>query len=198
MGRQIANAGIKPYEGPVWVANHYRAIADMAMDRLQNWSWSAETFPAHQINDWPWSEEDFDILVKLHLRYETGPEYPLEVQVPKGEKLGPEHCRIGVSKMRWLENKSVLKVNDRLRLAKIPSEAHEYVVNGRTPLEWFIDRYRVTKDSRSGIVNDPNGWFENPRDLIPAFKRIVHVSVETVRIVASLPPPFAEPSNEQA
>ena len=136
-------------------------------------------------------------LMKLHLHYETGPEYPLDVQVPKGEKLGPEHCRIGQSKMRWLENKSVLKVNDRLRLAKIPAAAHEYVVNGRTPLEWFIDRYRVIKDSRSGIVNDPNGWFEDPLDLIPAFKRIVHVSVETVRIVASLPPPFAEPSNEQ-
>ncbi len=68
MGRQIANAGIKPYEGPVWVANHYRAIADMAMDRLQNWSWSAETFPAHQINDWLWSEEDFDILVRDYLK----------------------------------------------------------------------------------------------------------------------------------
>ena len=137
-------------------------------------------------------------LMELHLGYESCPEYPLEVKVPKGEKLGPEHCRIGKSKMRWLENKSVLKVNDRLRLAKIPAEAHEYVVNGRTPLEWFIDRYRVTKDSRSGIVNDPNGWFDDPLDLITAFKQIVHVSVETVRIVASLPPPFAESSNEQA
>jgi len=52
----------------VWVANHYRAIADMAMDRLQNWSWSAETFPAHQIDEWLWSEEDFDILVGDYLK----------------------------------------------------------------------------------------------------------------------------------
>ncbi|MDE0265020.1 MAG: hypothetical protein OXJ37_21640 [Bryobacterales bacterium] len=135
-------------------------------------------------------------LAELHVDYESGPEYPLEVQVPSGEKLGPEHCRIGHSKMRWLNGKSGLKISDRLTLAKIPSEAHDYVVNGRTPLEWLIDRYRVTTDTNSGIVNDPNGWFEDPLDLVRAFKRVVHLSVETVRIVASLPEPFAEAGEE--
>ena len=75
MGRQIADWGIKPYRGPVWVANHYRAITDMAMDRLQNWSWSAETFPAHQIDEWLWSEEDFDVLVGDYLK-------PMRGQIP--------------------------------------------------------------------------------------------------------------------
>ena len=84
-------------------------------------------------------------------------------------------------------DKTTLIVNDYVRLSGIPAEAHQYVVNGRTPLEWFIDRYRVTTDKRSGIVNDPNGWFEDPRDLIAAIRRIVHVSVETVRIVNGLP-----------
>ena len=69
----------------------------------------------------------------------------------------------------------------------IPEEAHHYVVNGRTPLEWFIDRYKITKDSDSGIINDANGWFENPRDLITAIERIVYVSVESTKIIESLP-----------
>ena len=85
------------------------------------------------------------------------------MQLLKGEELGPEQRRIGRSKRRWLAGKSVLRVNDELRLARIAAAAHAYVVNGRTPLEWFIDRYRVTTDSRSGIVNAPNGWFEDPR-----------------------------------
>ena len=135
-------------------------------------------------------------LAELHLGYESGPEYPLEVLVAQGEKLGPEHCRIGDRKMRWLSGKSGLKINDQLSLARIPPEAHDYVVNGRTPLEWFIDRYRVTKDTNSGIVNDPNGWFEDPLDLVRAFKRIVHLSVETVQIVAGLPELFAGASDE--
>lgn len=36
-------------------------------------------------------------------------------------------------------------------------------------------------------MNDPNGWFENPRDLVAAVARIVYVSVESARIVEGLP-----------
>lgn len=108
-----------------------------------------------------------------------------------------EHYQIGTRKMRFAdEAKTTLIVNDHVRLAGIPTEMHEYVVNGRTPLEWFIDRYRITQDKESGIVNDPNGWFDDPRDLVAAFRRIVHLSVETVRIINELPEPFQAESDE--
>ncbi len=67
MGHQIANRSIKPYDGPVWVANHYRAIADMAMSMLQG-RCSAEVLPACQINDWMWTQEDIDVLVEDYLK----------------------------------------------------------------------------------------------------------------------------------
>ena len=90
--------------------------------------------------------------------------------------------------MRFADaERSVLAVNDLISLAGVPAEAHEYQVNGRTPLEWFIDRYKTKVDRRSGITNEPNGWFESPQDLIAAIRRIVHVSVETERIVQGLP-----------
>ena len=66
MGRTIADHGIKPYEGPVWVANHYRAIADMAMHRLLG-PWPQDVLAACEIDDWLWSEEDFEILVGDYL-----------------------------------------------------------------------------------------------------------------------------------
>ena len=44
-------------------------------------------------------------------------------------------------------------------------------------------------DKGSGIVNDPNGWFDDPEDLIAAIRRIVHVSLETACIVKGLPEP---------
>ena len=90
------------------------------------------------------------------------------------------------------DEKTALRVNEHVSLRGIPAAAHTYQVNGRTPLEWFIDRYRITQDKESGIVNDPNGWFDDPRDLIAAIRRIVHVSVETARIVTGLPEPIAE------
>ena len=90
--------------------------------------------------------------------------------------------------MRFVDDeRSALIINEHIRLAGISPEAHLYEVNGRTPLEWFIDRYRIVQDKQSGIVNDPNAWFDAPHDLIAAFRRIVYVSVETVRIVRGLP-----------
>ena len=67
MGRLISDRGIKPHDGPVWVANHYRAIAALAILMLQG-RCSAEMLPAWQINDWLWSEEDIDILVEDYLK----------------------------------------------------------------------------------------------------------------------------------
>ena len=132
-------------------------------------------------------------LAELHLDYENGEEWPLDVVFAQSGEPAPEHCQLGERAMRFADDdRSVLIVNDCLRLAGIPARAHDYQVNGRTPLEWFIDRYRITHDKDSGIVNDPNGWFEDPRDLIAAFRRIVQVSVETVAVVESLPCPFSE------
>ena len=95
--------------------------------------------------------------------------------------------------MRFADDeKTELMVNDHLRLRNIPAVAHRYHVNGRTPLDWFIDRYRIRQDRKSGIVNDPNGWFDDPRDLITAIRRVVHVSVESARIIESLPDPTSD------
>jgi predicted helicase len=51
----------------------------------------------------------------------------------------------------------------------------------------LIERYQFTKDKDSGITNDPNDWSDNPRYIIDLAKRIVRVSLETVKIVNSLP-----------
>ncbi|MCY4431162.1 MAG: hypothetical protein OXC11_12325 [Rhodospirillales bacterium] len=130
-------------------------------------------------------------LARLHLEYETCTEYPLREEL-KPDNPQPEHFRLGTRAMRYADDaKTTLIVNDHVRLSGIPAEAHRYAVNGRTPLGWFIARYRITTDKRSGITNDPNGWFDDPRDLIAAIRRIVHVSVETVRIVDGLPKALA-------
>ena len=132
-------------------------------------------------------------LADLHLNYETCEQYPdLKVEPITPSLLWeekPEHFLLGKRAMRYAdkETKTTLIINEHVYLSGIPEEAQRYVVNGRTPLEWFIDRYKIKKDTDSGILNDPNGWFENPRDLITAIERIVHISVESTKIIDSLP-----------
>ena len=127
-------------------------------------------------------------LAALHLGYETCQEFPLDLAYSQPGDPRPERYRMSKRAMRYADDeKTVLIVNDHLRISGIPAEAHRYQVNGRTPLEWVIDRYKLTQDKESGIVNDPNSWFDDPRDLIAAIQRIVHVSVNTTRVVESLP-----------
>ncbi len=136
------------------------------------------------------------VLAELHLRYEDEdfPEHPLEVVSSTGHPLQPDDFRLGNRPMRFADKKvrDTLIVNERVRLSGIPPDAHRYVVNGRTPLEWLMFYYYVRTDKRSGIVNDANGWFNDPRDLVTAIGRIIHLSAETARIVDGLPDPLAE------
>ena len=133
------------------------------------------------------------VLASLHLNYETCERYPdLKVEPRKPDifwQEKPEHFLLGTRAMRFADKntKDTLIINEHVQVSGIPAAAHCYVVNGRTPLEWFNDRYKITKDKKSGILNDPNGWFENPLDLITAIERIIYVSVESTRIIENLP-----------
>ena len=126
-------------------------------------------------------------LAALHLGYATCEQSPLSLVFSHDGEPQPHHFRLTEKAMRFADDETTLIINEHVRLSGIPEEAHRYVVNGRTPLEWFIDRYKIKQDSASGIVNDPNGWFEHPRDLVTAIERIVYVSVESTRIIEGLP-----------
>ena len=133
-------------------------------------------------------------LMDLHIGYEEARPYPLKERVAEGAPDGPERFR--VQKMRWggttkSPDHSMIVYNDWITLAGIPDEAHEYVVGPRSALAWLLDRYRVTTDKASGIVNDPNDWgveIGNPCYIIELVKRVTIVSLETMAIVKALPP----------
>ena len=135
-------------------------------------------------------------LLDLHIGYEQVEPYALEEVWSESAPAGD--ARWYVRKMKWAgtpkdKDRSAIVVNEWLTLRGIPEEAHRYVVGPRSALEWLLDRYQVRTDSASGIVNDPNDWgleLEPPQsDYIPQLvKRIVRVSIETMRIVDGLPP----------
>ena len=141
-------------------------------------------------------------LMDLHLNYETCEPWPLRV-VTTGRPDDPDLYRIK-KKMDWgkerdpdgklVKNKTVLVVNDHCRIEEIPNEAHDYVVNGKSPLEWAIAQLTVKTDSKSGIKNNANHWHSwavDPGELVLHLQRLVRVSVETARVIGGLPPALA-------
>ena len=125
-------------------------------------------------------------LAELHLKYETQPPHP-EVVVS-----GAEQGKFRVEKMRFpdKQDKTTIEYNPWITISHIPQEACEYVVNGRTAVEWIMERYQIKTDKASGITNDPNNWATEqgkPRYILDLLLSVITVSVETVKIVNGLP-----------
>lgn len=139
---------------------------------------------------WAFSKAGRD-LAKWHLNYETVEPYPLAEHSNK-LALNPKTDYM-VSKMTFGKkdgavDKTTIVYSSLITLTSIPLEAYDYVVNGKPAIEWIMERYQFTKDKDSGIINDPNQWSDNPRYIIDLLKRIVRVSLETMKIVNTLPP----------
>jgi len=125
-------------------------------------------------------------LAELHINYETVPAYK-DVSVT-----GDDSEFYIVDKMRFpkKDQKDTIYYNSKITVTNIPAKAYDYVVNGKSAIEWIMERYAVTTHKESGIKNDPNDWATevgNPRYILDLLLSIINVSVQTVDIVASLP-----------
>ena len=67
-------------------------------------------------------------------------------------------------------------------------KAYDYVIGGRSAIEWIMDQYRVTKDAKSGIMDNPNDYSDDPKYVFDLLLRIINVSVQTVDLINQLPP----------
>jgi len=137
-------------------------------------------------------------LLDLHINYEDADLYPLQIDgVPEGVDDESLFGALRVSsQMRWgkkgkEKDLSVLEYSSSIAIRGIPDDAHRYMLGSRSALEWIRDRYWVKTDKASGIVNDPNDWSRdvgNPRYILDLIAKVTTVSVETMKIVDSLPP----------
>jgi len=135
-------------------------------------------------------------LADLHLNYESIETYKkcLVLHAPLTNKGDSVNYR--VEKMRFgkidskTADKSVIHYNHAITVEGIPAEAYEYVVNGKSAIEWIMERYAITTDKKSGITNDPNDWAREHDDekyIFNLLLRVINVSVQTVEIVKGLP-----------
>jgi len=119
-------------------------------------------------------------LMELHIHYEKIQEYLLKWLENKDM---PITWR--VEKMKLSPEKDALKVNEWLTLADIPQACYQYRLGNLSALEWVIDQYQVSTDTRSGIVSDPNRE-DDEQYIVRLVGKVVTVSVETVKLVEEL------------
>lgn len=134
-------------------------------------------------------------LAELHLNYETIPPCP-GVKVDGDRPLTGtdddyEYYKV-VDKMRFRskQDKSTILYNGHIMVSDIPDKAYEYIVNGKSAIEWIVERYCVSVDKKSLIKNDCNDWgkeHKKPRYILDLLLSVINVSVQTVDIVKELP-----------
>ena len=134
-------------------------------------------------------------LAALHLDYETVEPWPVtEEAKPKGDLNDLAYYR--VEKLRFAskggreKDRSVIVFNSRITIKGIPEQAYDYMVNGKSAIEWVMDRYEAATDKESGIKDDPTEWCRESNDpayILNLLKRVIRVSMDTVEIVGGLP-----------
>ncbi len=134
-------------------------------------------------------------LADLHLNYESVPAYPDVVVMGDRPATGAEedyeYFHV-YDKMRFKskDDKSTIIYNGNITIENIPQKAYEYIVNGKSAIEWIVERYCVSRDKKSLIMNDCNDWgkeHHKPRYVLDLLLSVINVSIQTVDIVKALP-----------
>ena len=91
---------------------------------------------------------------------------------------------------KLVADKTRIIYNGHITIENIPLKAYEYIVNGKSAIEWIMERYAVTIDKASQIKNDPNDWsreHEQPRYILDLLLSVINLSCQSVDIVNTLP-----------
>lgn len=86
---------------------------------------------------------------------------------------------------RWLKEPRN-NHNDYITISNIPKRAYEYIVNGKSAIEWILERYAMTVDKASGIVDNPN-TYEDSKYLFDLLISVINVSIKTMDLIDSMP-----------
>ena len=134
----------------------------------------------------------------LHVNYENAELYP--VTFAEGAlELATIDDPVGfyrVEKMKFAGKpgdlkKTAVRYNCNITITNIPLAAYDYVINGKSALDWVMAQQCVKVHEKSDIENDANDYanetMKNPAYPLELFQRVITVSMETMKIVSSLP-----------
>ncbi len=133
-------------------------------------------------------------LAELHLNYEKIEAYPATVTTKAGDSVAKDSAALyHVEKMKFGKgkDKSIIHYNNFITISDIPLRAYDYIVNGKSAIDWVVERQCVKTDKASGIINDANLWatetMGNPKYPLDLLLSVITVSLKTLDIVEALP-----------
>ncbi len=120
-------------------------------------------------------------LGELHLNYESG-EMHTSVKHNLLENAGMEGY-YDVDKM--IKKRDSIIYNQNITITKIPKKAFDYVVNGKSAIDWVIERYSITTNEESLIENNPNDY-AGGQYIFELLCRVIKLSEKSVDLIEKI------------
>ncbi|GAA7075739.1 DEAD/DEAH box helicase family protein [Helicobacter pylori] len=120
-------------------------------------------------------------LAELHLNYESG-----EMHASVEYK-----TLINAEEKGYYDVETMKKIGDRIHynnhiaITKIPKKAFDYVVNGKSAIDWVIECYKKTTDKDSKIKNNPNDY-AGGKYVFELLCRVIKLSIKSVDLIEKI------------
>ncbi|GAA7689450.1 DEAD/DEAH box helicase family protein [Helicobacter pylori] len=120
-------------------------------------------------------------LAKLHLNYESG-----EMHTSVGYKTLMNADTEGYYDVETMTKKEDrIHYSNHIAITKIPKKAFDYVVNGKSAIDWVIERYKKTMDKDSLIENNPNDY-AGGKYIFELLCRVIKLSEKSVDLIEKI------------
>ncbi len=120
-------------------------------------------------------------LAKLHLNYESG---EMHTSVEYQTLMNAE--TEGYYDVEKMKRQGVrINYNNNIAITKIPDKAFDYVVNGKSAIDWVIERYQKTTDKDSLIENNPNDY-AGGKYVFELLCRVIKLSEKSVDLIEKI------------
>ncbi len=120
-------------------------------------------------------------LAELHLNYESGEMHEsVEYKTLMNAEIEGYY---DVEKMT--KKGDCILYNQNIAITKIPQKAFDYVVNGRSAIDWVIERYQKTMDKESLIENNPNDY-AGGQYVFELLCRVIKLSEKSVDLIEKI------------
>ncbi|GHR95570.1 hypothetical protein VN0682_13530 [Helicobacter pylori] len=120
-------------------------------------------------------------LGELHLNYESG-EMHASVEY-KTLMNAEEKGYYDVETMKKIGDR--IHYNNHIAITKIPQKAFDYVVNGKSAIDYVIERYKKTTDKDSLIENNPNDY-KGGKYVFELLCRVIKLSEKSVDLIEKI------------
>ncbi|GAA6991066.1 DEAD/DEAH box helicase family protein [Helicobacter pylori] len=124
-------------------------------------------------------------LAELHLNYESG---EMHASIQRATLMNAEEKGYyDVEKMKKEMKKGGCSIiyNKNITITKIPKKAFDYVVNGKSAIDWVIECYQKTMDKNSLIENNPNDY-AGGKYVFELLCRVIKLSEKSVDLIEKI------------